>query len=92
MGSGQDPHGTIYSWVPNKPEQLFLELSQISCLSAFPEFLSTLCYRSHLTCLGGPGYFCAFQALKVEDPWLLPLLQSGNQLRLEDQEPCCGVV
>lgn len=43
-----------------------------------------------LTCKEGPCPLSPFDSLQVEDPWLLPLLQPGDQLRLEDQESCCG--
>ena len=44
-----------------------------------------------LTCPGGPGCLSPLCSLQVEDPWLLPLFQPGDELRLEDQESCCGV-
>lgn len=43
-----------------------------------------------LTCKGGPCHLSPLDSLQVKDPWLLPLLQPGDQLRLEDQESCCG--
>lgn len=45
---------------------------------------------SSLTCPGGPWHLSPLCSLKVKDPRLLPLLQPGDQLRLEDQESCCG--
>lgn len=62
----------------------------------FPEHLLTplpgnfFATGLRLTCKGGPCHLSPLDSLQVKDPWLLPLLQPGDQLRLEDQESCCG--
>lgn len=42
-----------------------------------------------LTCLWAPWCLWPLLSLQVKHPWLLSPFQSGDQLRLEDQESCC---
>lgn len=68
------------------PSQSLLGMGSLNTSSPAPRSFLSL----SLTCKEGSCPLSPLDSLQVKDPWLLPLLQPGDQLRLEDQESCCG--
>lgn len=76
--------GSSFNFPPSQP---LLDMGSLNTSSPIPGSFSGL----SLTCKEGSCPLSPLDSLQVKDPWLLPLLQPGDQLRLEDQESCCGM-